>query len=112
MGQRMEKGKTTIRGKIVEGLGVGRDFTRIPWVRTQFLSKLGIDPYPGTLNLEIVDGEDLDKFAALKKTPGIEIPPEDPSFCSGKAYPVLINGRVKGAIVLPVLRIIQRTRWN
>ncbi len=101
MGQ--EHPKVTIKGKIVEGLGIGRDFTRIQWVKAQFISKLGIDPYPGTLNLEVAEGEDLDRFAALKKTPGIEIPPEDPSFCSGKCYPVLINGRLKGAIVLPVV---------
>ena len=98
-----KKRKMRIKGKIVEGLGVGRDFTRIPWVRTQFVSKLSIDPYPGTLNLEIVDPRSLKTFEALKKTKGVEIPPQNPSFCTGKCYPVLLNGRLKGAIVLPVV---------
>jgi riboflavin kinase len=57
-----------IRGRIVEGLGVGRDFTCIQWVKAQFISKLAIDPYPGTLNLEIVDPKDLQRFEALKAT--------------------------------------------
>jgi riboflavin kinase, archaea type len=92
-----------IRGKIVEGLGVGRDFTCIQWVKAQFISKLSIDPYPGTLNLEIVEPKDLQTFEALKATHGIEITPEDPSFCKGTCFQVLINGRVKGAIVLPVV---------
>jgi CTP-dependent riboflavin kinase len=34
---------------------------------------------------------------------GREITPEDPSFCKAKCYPVLINGQLKGAIVLPLV---------
>ncbi len=92
-----------IRGRIVEGLGVGRDFTCVQWVKAQFISKLAIDPYPGTLNLEIDGPEDLHVFETLKATQGIEITPEDPSFCKGKCFRVLLNGRIKGAIVLPVV---------
>jgi len=29
--------------------------------------------------------------------------PEDPSFCSAKCYPVLIGGKLKGAIVFPLV---------
>ena len=87
----------------MEGLGVGGNFARIPWVRGQFISKLSIDPYPGTLNLEIADAEELQKFEWLKGTPGIEIKPEDPAFCPGRCYRVLIGGKVKGAIVLPMV---------
>jgi CTP-dependent riboflavin kinase len=94
--------KTTIRGKIVEGLGIGRDFTRIGWVKNQFISKLGIESFPGTLNLEL-DSSNQETFQTLKNTQGIEITPEDPSFCKGQCYPVLINGRLKGAIVVPVI---------
>jgi riboflavin kinase, archaea type len=65
---------------------------------------LNIDPYPGTLNLEIVDLKDSRRFLELKSTPGVEILPEDPSFCSAQCYPVLINGRLKGAIVLPKVK--------
>ena len=101
-----------IRGKIVEGLRVGRSFTRIPWVRAQFISKLSIDPYPGTLNLEIVDVEDLQKFEALKAMEGIEIPPEDPAFCSGKSYPVLVGGRLKGAIILPMVESYPKNKME
>lgn len=34
---------------------------------------------------------------------GIEITPEDPSFCRAQCYPVLIGGRIKGAIVFPLV---------
>ena len=72
-------------------------------MRRQFIEKLSIDPYPGTLNLEIIDPESLQSFNALKTKKGIEITPEDPSFCSAKCYPVFIGGRLKGAIVFPLV---------
>ena len=95
--------KIKVKGKILEGLRDAGHFTQIPWVKKQFISKLSLDPYPGTLNLEIVDPESLQTFRELKTKKGIEIPPEDPSFCSAKCYPVLINGQIKGAIVLPMV---------
>jgi CTP-dependent riboflavin kinase len=95
--------RVKIRGRIVEGLRVGANFTQVSWVRKQFISKLSIDPYPGTLNLEIVEQKDLQNFEVLKATQAVEILPEDPSFCSAKCYPVLINGLLRGAIVLPMV---------
>ena len=93
--------RVKIRGRIVEGLRVSANFTQIPWVRKQFISKLSMDPYPGTLNLEIVGQRDLQNFKKLKATRGMEITPEDPSFCTGKCYPVLIGRKLKGAILFP-----------
>jgi CTP-dependent riboflavin kinase len=99
----LSKNRVKIQGKIVEGIREATNFTQIPWVRKQFISKLSIDPFPGTLNLEIVDPESLQTFNALKAMKGIEITPEDPSFCSAQCYPVLINGQIKGAVVLPMV---------
>ena len=95
--------RVKVSGRIVEGLRVGGNFTQVSWVRKQFISKLAIDPYPGTLNLEIIGQEDLQIFERLKATQGVEILPEDPSYCSAKCYPVLINGLLRGAIVLPMV---------
>jgi riboflavin kinase, archaea type len=95
--------RVKIRGRIVEGLREAGSFTQIPWVKRQFIEKLSIDPYPGTLNLEIVDPQSLIAFKELKNKKGIEITPEDPSFCSAQCYPVLINGQLKGAIVFPLV---------
>jgi len=67
------------------------------------LAKLTIEAYPGTLNLEI-EGDDLQTFESLKAGQGIEITPEKPAFCSAKCYPVLIAGRIKGAIVFPLVQ--------
>jgi CTP-dependent riboflavin kinase len=96
--------KIKIRGRIVEGIREAGNFTQIPWVKRQFIEKLSIDPYPGTLNLEIDDPQSLRIFKELKAKKGIEITPEDPSFCSAQCYPVLIGGRLKGAIVFPLVK--------
>jgi riboflavin kinase len=90
-----------IKGKIVEGLGEGGKFTRIPWVRNQLMSKLSIDPFPGTLNLEISGRDNLENVESLRLMDGIQIFPEDPSFCRGKCYLALIGGRLRGAVVVP-----------
>jgi CTP-dependent riboflavin kinase len=92
-----------IRGKIVDGIRVASDFTQVPWVKAQFASKLAIDAFPGTLNLEITEPDDLKAFESVKAQEGIEITPEQASFCSAKCYPVLIAGKVKGAIVFPCI---------
>ena len=75
-----------IKGRIVEGLKESSFFTRLPWVREQFITKLGIDPYPGTLNLDITDAEDVEKLKEIKKRKGIEIIPAEPGFCSAKCF--------------------------
>ena len=65
----------TIRGRITEGLKEASFFTNLPWVREQFIIKMGIDPYPGTLNLEVVDIEDVKKLKQLKRKRGIKKAP-------------------------------------
>ena len=87
----------------MEGLRESQNFTQISWVRNQCISKLSIDPYPGTMNLEIIDPQSYQTFKKLKAMEGVKITPEDPSFCSAKCYPVLIKGRLKGAIVCPLV---------
>ena len=103
MGSFSSNNRVKIQGRIVEGLREAGNFTQVPWVRNQFISKLSIDPYPGTLNLEIVDPVSLRNFKELKARKGKEITPADPSFCSAKYWPVLIGRQLKGAIVFPLV---------
>jgi riboflavin kinase len=95
------KSSTVIRGRVARGCGESSKFTGLPWVREQFIGKLGIDPYPGTLNLEIVDSEDRTKWQKVKRSGGIRILPAEVGFCPATGFRVLINGTLSGAIVLP-----------
>ncbi len=95
------KNSIVITGIITEGLKESSFFTDIPWVKDQFITKLGIDPYPGTLNLDIADPKDAEKLKEIKKQKGIEITPSEEGFCSARCFPVLVAGKVKGAIIIP-----------
>jgi len=90
-----------INGIITEGLKESSFFTDIPWVKEQFITKLDIDPYPGTLNLDVIDTEDVEKLKEIKKQKGIEIIPAEPGFCSAKCFHVLVCGKIKGALIIP-----------
>jgi len=99
--QSSPSGSIVLKGRITEGLKESSFFTHIPWVREQFKTKLGIDPYPGTLNLDIIDAQDAEKLREIKERKGIEIIPVEPGFCSAKCFHVLVCGKIKGALIIP-----------
>ncbi len=90
-----------IQGYVATGRGEGAGFTQLDWVRHQFIEQLGIDPFPGTLNLILDSQPDLQSWAELKATDGRALIPLDPQWCNARCYPVRIGGRLPGAIVLP-----------
>lgn len=91
-----------VRGTVSSGIGESKLFTEIPWVRKQFRDKLGINPYPGTFNI-IVLPEDRSKLNIIRNTKGIEIVPKDVNFCAAHSFTALINGRIKGAVIIPLV---------
>lgn len=96
----MSTGAVTLQGLLCSGLGEGAGFTSLDWVEHQFYGKLGFWPHPGTLNLQLA-GSDWDAARdAMQAAPGITIDPP-PGFCAAKCFPVLIEGRVAGAAILP-----------
>lgn len=93
-----------ITGRVRRGLGHGAGFTSLPWARRQFLEALGIEPFPGTLNLQ-VDHDDRARWQALKSGPGLRLEPGHAPGCAARCYPVRasVAGRspVTAAIVVP-----------
>lgn len=92
-----------LTGRVVNGLGQGAEFTQLPWAREQFIEKLDVDPFPGTLNLVIDDPAQLESLQALWKEEGICIPPPDSNFCAAKGFRVMVADRFPGAIVFPLV---------
>lgn len=92
-----------MKGRVATGSGQGRHFTQLEWARRQFVQKLGIDPFPGTLNLMLEDPQSIDVWHRLRKTPGVRIENSNdgPNDCDGRCYSVTIEGRIAAAIVLP-----------
>lgn len=89
-----------LEGKLCSGLGEGSAFTQLDWVVREFREKLGFIPHPGTLNLSLTGDAWQQASTLLRQTDGIAINPP-PGFCAAKCFEVVLNERVKGAVVLP-----------
>ncbi len=90
-----------LTGRVTTGLGQGASFTQVDWARDQFITKLGIDPYPGTLNLILDSPKALAHWAELKTNSDYLVTPPGPDWCDAHCYPVRIDGQMPGAIVFP-----------
>ena len=88
-----------LRGIVVSGSGKAAFFTQLDWVREQCNQKLGFEPFPGTLNIEILP-QSLADAESLRHRKGIELIPTDPNFCSAKVVAVSIDG-VDAALIIP-----------
>src|SRR5579883_559316 len=114
-------GDFTIEGVLRDGLRVAAQFTELPWVREQFQRKLGLDVWPGTVNLQVQDPAGLARLRAAPDAPDgvpsgvpIEPPPAAASaaagggsadaaggtYCVGYCFPARIED-VPAAIVVP-----------
>lgn len=90
-----------LEGRPVNGTGRGARFTRLDWVRSQLLETVGIDPFPGTFNLHLDDGEDQVRWREWSNIPGFTLEPVDTGFCRARCYPVQVMGNIPAAVLLP-----------
>ena len=88
-----------IRGKVVSGAGKAALFTQVAWVQSQCMEKLGFQPFPGTLNMEVT-AADLALLESAVREEGIELIPPEAGFCAARVLSLLV-GSVSGALVLP-----------
>jgi riboflavin kinase len=86
-----------VTGKVVTGLGEGQYYISLEGYRSQFIQKLGFDPYPGTLNIKLkepfahpnIGYIKIDGFKDLNRT-----------FGGCRCYPIKIN-EIRAAIIRP-----------
>jgi len=93
----------TLEGVVFTGLGEGAYYISKERYRKQFIEKLGFEPYPGTLNLKLTTDYDVKTRSELEAYPAIEIEGfrnENRTFGSVKCYPVTIENKAKGALIL------------
>ncbi len=92
----------TLEGTVFTGLGEGAYYTQKEHYKSQFINKLGFEPYPGTLNLKLTTDYDLKSRLELETYPAIEVEGfknEDRTFGTVKCYPAVIGNKVKGALI-------------
>ena len=93
-----------LSGRVVTGTGQAAGFTELIHAKQQFLDKLGIDAWPGTLNIILEDERTLANWQSLRKGRGISINSPDGNNCHARSYPVHIDNRVTGAIIYPEIK--------
>ncbi|NOX71392.1 MAG: CTP-dependent riboflavin kinase [Candidatus Micrarchaeota archaeon] len=97
------KGKVTLKGIVVTGIGDGKYYMSIAGYAREVKRKLGFRPYPGTLNIKLTDMTSIRQKEKIRAARGITIP----GFVQGrrvlgslKCFPATIDG-VKCAVVIP-----------
>lgn len=96
----MKSPNIELEGRVCRGLGDGALFTQLDWVVREMRGKLGFAPYPGTFNLAMSGPVWADARSRLRQAAGIAIDPPA-GFCAAKCFPVVIDGRIEGAAVMP-----------
>jgi riboflavin kinase, archaea type len=98
-------------GRIVSGMGEGAYYMSLKGYRNQFIEKLGYEPYPGTLNIKLVDQIFMQARREIGKYPSIFIEGfSDNTRTYGwvKCYPASISGTINNAAVL----VLERTHYD
>lgn len=93
---------TWLRGRVESGKGEAAGFTEIDWVRAQVSERLGFVSYPGTLNLRLEEHRDLTAWGWLRQQQGVPIEPS-PGFCAARCFRLTVEGKIAGAIILPLV---------
>jgi riboflavin kinase len=98
-------------GDVVSGMGEGAYYMSLEGYKKQFREKLGYEPYPGTLNVRLVDQLFMNARRELGRYPSVFIE----GFSDGtrtygwvKCYRATINGSAVDAAVL----VLERTHYD
>lgn len=99
-------------GRVVSGMGEGAYYMSLSGYRQQFQEKLGYVPYPGTLNVKLVDKVFRDARRGIGSYSAVFISgfsDSKRSYGWAKCYPAQINeGVIKDAAVI----VLERTHYD
>jgi riboflavin kinase len=101
-----------LEGMVISGMGEGAYYMSLDGYRKQFKDKLGYDPYPGTLNVKLVDQVYINARRELGKFPSIFIEgfsDKTRTYGWAKCYLAIINNNaIKNAAIL----VLERTHYD
>ena len=91
-----------LTGVVFSDLGQASSFMALDWVQKALRDGLDFSPYPATLNLRLESDKAMAVWQEVKsEMRGIDIIPPGPSFCKARCFLVEIEGKQKGAVLLP-----------
>jgi len=100
----LKKTEVVFEGTVFSGLGEGAYYINQPGYMSQFISKLGFEPYPGTLNIRVRD-EDQEEVRMLEASPFTLIEgftDGNRSFGPAKCFRGSVGDQVDGSLIFPV----------
>ena len=83
-----------LSGAVTGGMGEGRHYISLPGYKRQFEERLGYEPYPGTLNVDL-DEASVRARAELPSVEGVDIDgweDEERTYGSATCYPATLEG--------------------
>lgn len=90
-----------MRGVVVSGVGEGAFFVGLEWFRDAVKRLASIDPYPGTLNVRLVDAAELDRWRVVSDEAALPVMPPRREDCGGRLVPVRLADESHAAVVIP-----------
>ena len=90
-----------LEGVLVSGLGQGAQFMAIPWVRDAVRRLVGFDPYPGTLNVRLVEPDMVAAWRTIQNGPALRLAPPPPEECGARLFRVTVAPALDAAIIVP-----------
>ena len=88
-----------ITGVIFTDSGQAASFMGLDWVQRVIRERVGFAPHPGTLNLRLESSEGMELWKDLRMSmKGIDIPPDEPSFCHARCFLARIDGPSKSQL--------------
>ncbi|WP_435100328.1 DUF120 domain-containing protein [Halarchaeum sp. P4] len=82
-----------LRGSVTGGMGEGRHYISLPGYKRQFEERLGYEPFPGTLNVEL-DERSRRERSAMESFEGVPIDEwedEERTYGSATCYPAVLE---------------------
>ena len=91
----------SLRGVVTTGLGQGGRFMAVDWVREGIRRLVGFDPYPGTLNVRLVEPAALHAWRRISHDATLRLDPPPPETCGARLVLATLMPDVAAAIVVP-----------
>ncbi len=90
-----------LQGRVSSGRGDAAGFTQLDWVRRAAIETMGIDPWPGTLNLLPADRRSRQRWRDLRSAPWPALPGAPPQTCTASCRAVHVATGLPAGIILP-----------
>jgi riboflavin kinase len=91
----------SLDGVVASGLGQGAQFMGVPWVRDGIRRLIGFDPYPGTLNVKLVDPDMIVTWLRILDGPGLLLTPPPRERCGARLFRMIVDPDVDAAVIVP-----------